>query len=171
MPFHLRPTILASLPLGALLVAGVAGCGADPADAAAAAYVVDMQPVLSDNVALAQGFLDMAGGIKKGALDGGGVAERMARDVGPLAVKLHKGVLAVHPEDPQLADLHARLVKTWSDRANAYDAMSRAWLAGDEAAYEVARVANLQVKVAEEGCFADLNGWLGPHGQQIDQYP
>ncbi len=167
----LCPPIVAALLRGAPLVALLTACGPDPADEAASGYVSVMQPVLTDNVTLAQEYLDMAGRIKKGALDGGGIAEKMARDIGPLAAKVHKGALAVQPADPKLADLHAQLVNTWSDRSKAYAAMSSAWAAGDEAAYETARAANLQVKVAEETAFGEINAWLGAHGQYLDQYP
>ena len=167
----LRTPIAAMLLRGAPLVGLLAACGPDPAEEAASGYVAAMQPVLTDNVTLAQEYLDMAGRIKKGALDGGGIAEKMARDIGPLAVKIHKGALAVQPADPQLADLHAQLVNTWSDRAKTYGAMSGAWAAGDDAAYEAARASNLQVKVAEETAFGEINAWLGAHGQYLDQYP
>ena len=166
-----RTPIAAFLLTGAPLLALLTACGPDPADEAAGSYVAAMQPVLTDNVALAQDYLDMAGRIKKGELDGGGVAEKMARDIGPLAGKIHRGALAVHPADTQLADLHAQLVNTWSDRAKTYAAMSAAWAAGDDAAYETARASNLQVKVAEETAFGGINAWLGAHGQYLDQYP
>ncbi|MEN9787657.1 MAG: hypothetical protein RLZZ299_2921 [Pseudomonadota bacterium] len=163
---RLLPSIVLAASLGWL-----AACGPDPAEQAANAYVSDMEPILRENVALAQSFLELAGAIKKGSSDGTGVALRLAKELRPAAERIHAQARALQPTDPALADLHGQLVAAWAERAEAYKAMSEGWNAGNEAAFEAGRARNLQSKVAEERFFSEVNAWLGAHGKGIEQYP
>lgn len=155
------------LPLLVWLVA----CGADPVEQDVLAYQTAMEPLLARNLVLAQGFLDVASKVKKAEMDGGQIAEKLARDVVPVADALVAEAGSIEPATPALADAHAQLLRAWGDRATAYHGMADAWMASDLAAFDTSRKKNLQSKLDEEKYFQTVNALTGPYGVVLDQYP
>jgi hypothetical protein len=135
------------------------------------AYQGEMQPLLTRNLVLAQDFLDVASKVKKGETDAPQIAERLAKELTPLADDLQAQAQHIEPVTPQLGEAHALLVKAWSDRAASYHAMTDAWNRNDLPAFEAARKKNLQSKLDEEKFFQTVNALGTPYGVVIDQYP
>jgi hypothetical protein len=160
-----------SLLIAFAVACGPVACGEDPEAVAAAQYAADMQPVLQKNLSLAQAFLTIASKVKTQEVDGGGVAEQLARELQPLAEQLRADAAKVTPASPALADHHARLVQSWAERATAYKEMSTAWASGDVAAFDKARAHTFQSKLDEDTALREVNAWLAPHGVALDQYP
>ncbi len=162
----MRP--LARIAALALFILACAGGGeVEPAQA----YVTALQPVMTENAALAQRFLTEASRIKKQETDGAALAELLAKELSPAADKLARDAAAVEPNDPRITDAHALLVKAWADRAAAYAAMRDAWAAGDVAAWDAAVKKNTQAKLDEESYFATINALLAPDELVLEQYP
>lgn len=159
---------MATLPL---LIALLTGCGSDPVQEDVTAYHAAMQPILGRNLMLAQAFLDVASKVTKGETDGPRIAERFATELLPTAETLRAEASAVEPATPPLSEAHGVLVKAWTDRAGAYQAMTDAWARNDLAAFEAARKKNLQSKLEEERYFQAVNSLSAPYGLELDQYP
>lgn len=155
----------------ALLIPFLLACGRDPLRQDVEAYGAAMEPVLAKNLVLAQGFLDVASKVKKGETDGLRIAERMDKELVPLADELRADAGKIQPSTPALADAHAMLVKAWEDRSTAYHAMSDAWARNDVPAFDVGRKQNVQSKLDEEKYFQAVNGLTEPYGVVLDQYP
>ncbi len=154
-----------------LLISLFVGCGSDPVEQDVATYQAALQPLLAQNLVVAQGFLDVASQIKKGETDAPQIAERLQKELGPLADSLSAAAGKIEPRTPALGEAHAVLVRAWTDRAASYHAMSDAWTANDLAGFENARRKNLQSKLDEEKFFQTVNGLTEPYGLRIDQYP
>lgn len=155
------------LPLLLLVLA----CAGGPEATEAQGYVDSLGPALVENGALAQRFLTEASRVKKKEIDGGQLAEVLAKELVPEATELSRTVSAIAPVEPRLATVHALLVHAWSERAAAYTALSAAWAAGDVAAWDAAMRQNTQAKLEEEQYFAQINGVLGEWDLSVVQYP
>jgi hypothetical protein len=152
-------------------LAFILACAGGPEATEAQQYVDTMGPVLVENGAMAQEFLTEASRVKKKEVDGGQLAERLAKDFVPRAAELSRSVAAITPVEPRLSATHAVLVKAWSDRATAYSALSAAWAAGDVAAWDQALRQNTQSKLDEERYFGEINGVLAGWDLSLTQYP
>lgn len=149
----------------------ILACAGGPEAEGAQAYVSAMEPTLVENSALAQRFLTEASRIKKGETDGARLAETLAKELAPKAEALAKAVAAVQPDDPKLKDAHARVVKAWSDRAEAYAGLREAWSRGDVPAWDAAMKKNTQAKLDEELYFTEVNVYLAGYQLAVEQYP
>lgn len=161
-------------PLYALLVlvmSLVLACGGDPLADDAADYTEAMGKPLSDNMALAQEFLEVAAEVKRGNVDADDIHARWEKRVLPLADQLYDEVQAIEPSTPELAGLHQQLVDAWGDRAEAYHSMHRAYEKADANAYQAAFDKNVESKLAEEDYFGKVNRLLEPYGYHLDQFP
>lgn len=154
-----------------LLIGSLVGCGSDPLQQDVVTYQASVQPLFTRNLVLAQGFLDVASKVKKGETDGPAIAERLSREMTPVADELATAAATIEPRTPQLDAAHAMLVKAWQDRAAAYHAMNDAWAKNDPAAFEAARKRNLQSKLDEERYVQTVNALGTPYGVVIDQFP
>lgn len=155
----------------AAIVFFILACAGGPEAEGAEAYVAAMEPALVENSALAQRFLTEASRIKKKETDGSRLAEALSKELAPQADRLAKAVAAVQPDDPKLKDAHARVVKAWSDRAEAYAGLRDAWTHGDLVAWDAAMKKNTQAKLDEEAYFTDVNVYLAEYQLAVEQYP
>ncbi len=149
----------------------ILGCSGSPAATEAEGYVDSLAPALAQNGILAQRFLTEASRVKKKEVDGGQLAELLAKELVPQATELAGTVAAVTPVEPRLGAAHAILVKSWSDRAAAYQALSAAWVAGDLSAWDSAQRQNAMSKLDEERYFTAVNAVLGEWQLSLAQYP
>ncbi len=146
-------------------------CGGDPVAADVQSYAVAMDAPLQRNQALAQRFLDIASGVKKGETSGEKIAGVLTGELVPEADALVTEIAAIAPSTPKLKDAHSILVKAWTDRSGAYHAMADAWTVGDLPAFDAAQKRNLQSKLDEERYFTHANAIAGEYGLVIAQYP
>lgn len=159
------------LAYAAMFTLLLVSCGGDPAAADIQTYAAAMSSPLEKNQALAQHFLDIASGVKKGETTGEKIADVMVKELVPEADALVAEVSAIQPSTPKLKDAHSGLVKAWTDRSGAYHAMADAWTVGDLAAFDAAQKRNLQSKLDEERYFTEANAIAGEYGLVITQYP
>lgn len=162
----------AAATAGALLLAPflAGGCG-DPSQRAADDYVAAMQPVLARNMDLTREFVDVATEVKKGEASARAVARRFESSLVPQATALRDAVVAIQPEDPELAATHALLAEAWTGRVAVYAELHRAWGAGELEAFDAATRTNLDLKDSEQQYFTQANAWLEERGQRLDPYP
>ncbi|MFT5583614.1 MAG: putative lipoprotein [Cognaticolwellia sp.] len=164
MPTTRNMMLLLTLPL---LVA----CAADPMAEEALVYQSAMEPVMTQNAALAAEFLELALKLDDGGFGPDRMAKRWHRKVLPLSEEVATSVNEVSSAHPELSVRHQALGQAWKDRAQAYTEIDQAWSAGDPSAMDSASKANVQAKLAEEAALADLNALLGPHGVALDPFP
>jgi hypothetical protein len=148
-----------------------AGCGPGEAEADAIAYAAAMESPLRENQLLSERFLDIASKVKKGEMDGGAIAEVMARDLVPTADALAAKARGIDPATPALDDAHATIVTAWNARAEAWHAMTTAWTNNDTSAFDAAVKQNLQGKLDEERYFTEVNAVVGELGVVVRQFP
>ncbi len=146
-------------------------CGADPVAGDAATYTAAMQPTLQANRELANEFLQVAALIHKREIDDGGIVQRWDKDIISIADDLKDKASAVQPETPELQGPHESLVASWTDRADSYKEMKKAYSSNDDAAFEEAWQKNVEAKIVEEQYFNDVNAVLGPYGYRLEQFP
>mgnify|MGYP007047043320 CR=1 FL=1 len=146
-------------------------CGGDPLAQDAADYNEAMSPVLAQNMELAQEFLEVAAQIKRKQVGAEELDVRWEAKVLPMADGLFEDARAVHPETPELAALHERLVDSWGDRAEAYHQMHRSYKRSDSEGFQSAFDKNIEAKIAEEEYFRGVNVLLEPYGYHLDQFP
>jgi hypothetical protein len=146
-------------------------CGGDPLAQDAAAYNEAMSPVLAENMELAQEFLEVAAQIKRKQVGAEELNVRWEESVLPMADGLYEDARAVQPQTPDLAALHASLVESWGDRAEAYHQMHRAYKRSDSEGFQSAFEKNIESKIAEEEYFRGVNVLLEPYGYHLDQFP
>lgn len=159
------------LLLTSSLMLGLVACTEDPLAAQAAPYAESMQPLLDDNMKLAEQFLGLAAQIKKEKVDGAGVAQTWSTEVVPLATDLATRAATLQAPEGPLTTEHQLLVEAWTNRAVAYQDLDAAYKGTDPAAFQAAFDANLEAKLGEEEYFRRVNGLLGPYGVHLDQYP
>jgi hypothetical protein len=146
-------------------------CSQDPLAAAGEAYAGQMKPVFMQNRALGEQFLQIASNVKRNEADAASVAGTVSTTTLHAAEAVAAQAAKVQPADPQLGSGHAALVSAWKHRADAYGAASKAWTAGDLAAFDLA-VLEVRKSAQEEAAAADqLAATLGPAGVKIDLYP
>ena len=146
-------------------------CTADPMAKEALAYESAMEPVMTQNAALAAEFLEIAIKLDDENFGPDRMAKRWHRRVVTLSDEVAASVNDVSSSDPELSARHQALGQAWQARAQAYTAIDQAWSAGDPSAMDSASKANVQAKLAEEAALADLNALLGPHGVALDPFP
>jgi len=153
------------------VVFAILACAGGPESDVAGAYVAAMQPVLTENGALAQRFLTEASRVKKKETDGATLEAMLHAELAPQAAALLTKAKAVNPGDPKLDDAHALLVKAWTARSAAYAALEDAWTRGDVLAWDAAMKQNAQAKVDEEAYFTQIDAALAPYELRLEQYP
>lgn len=156
--------------LSMALALGVS-CGGDPLAADAATYHAAMTPALTQNMALAQQFLDIAAQVKKKEMDEEAIIRRWQEKVIPLADGLKAEAEAIEPSTPQLQELHGEIKAAWTARSQAYREMQAAYRNNDADGFQKASKANLDAKLAEERYFQEVNALLEPYGYHLDQFP
>lgn len=167
-----RASLPRSIALPVLLLAGAQATACfDPSEREAAEYVVAMQPVLVQNMELTREFVDVATEVKKGKADARGVARRFESSLVPKATALRDAVVAITPQDEELAATHALLAQAWTGRVAVYAELHRAWGAGELDALDNAARTNLELKSTEEQYFSQVNTWLQARDQHLDPYP
>lgn len=146
-------------------------CAADPLTAAGQDYARQMQPLLVQNRAVGEQFLQLASKIKKGEADGALVAAQLQSGVIGPAKTMSVEVSAVRPQNSVLVTPHGQLSSAWRDRAEAYASIAAAYTARDTAAFDKAVLAAAAAADAEAQAADRLNAELLGTGIQIDFYP
>lgn len=144
---------------------------ADPDRKAAEAYVAAVQPIFVDNMALNRQFVEVATEVKRNTASPRAIGLRFEQSLVPGAVELRDRVLAITPEQPELAALHQGLGLAWTARVDAWTGVHKAWQDADLAAFDAAVQRNIEVKTAEERYIVELNAWLAPHELSLRQFP
>lgn len=148
----------------------LAGCALDPDAEQAAGYVVDLQPVLFENAALADRVLALSVSVSEKKASPEQIRKAWDDEIVPLAEHLHDQASFVRPP-PAWAESHAQLVDLWADRAAAYRALSVAIEEGDEKRWRDARALADGVKLHEEQWFRTTNQKLAGWHLAVDPYP
>jgi hypothetical protein len=130
-----------------------------------------MQELMLENDDIGREFLDTALRIKKNELMPNDVADRLSKRIVPRANKLVDSVGVVNPETPSLQAVHVGIVRAWTNRADAYERMHRAWVAGDLAEYSRALEDNKTVRKAEDRYLESTNQLLAPYEMKLDITP
>ncbi|MGB0641112.1 MAG: hypothetical protein ACPGTU_17375 [Myxococcota bacterium] len=146
-------------------------CFGDARKEATVAYANQMQELMLENDDIGREFLDTALRIKKKELMPKDVAERLSKRIVPRAKKLAANVSAVQPETPSLKNVHVGIVRAWTNRADAYERMHSAWVAGDLAEYSRALEDNKTVRKAEDRYLESTNQLLVPYEMKLDITP
>ena len=136
----------------------------------AADYVVQLQPVLFENAALADRVLALSVAVSEKKATPDQVRKAWDDDIVPLAEHLHAQVSFVQPPSAW-AESHAQLVDLWGDRAAAYRSLSIATDEGDEKRWREARALADGVKLHEEDWFRSTNQRLAGWHLSVDPYP
>lgn len=148
----------------------VTACAGDDARLRAERYCAAMVSPLRKNAALAQVFLEFAAAVKRAPLPEDDLGRRFEQAILPPAKELAADAAAVLAEG-ELAEPHAALAAAWADRAAAYEAMFKAWSAGDQDAFELAATRHNKSKDAEHAAITALNAQLAPFGLKLDHLP
>jgi hypothetical protein len=149
----------------------LSACGQDSRKEATVAYANQMQELMLENDDIGREFLDTALRIKKNGLMPGDVADRLKSRIVPRAKTLADDVTKVNPKTPSLKNVHAGIVRAWSNRSDAYERMHTAWLAGDLVEYSRALEDNQTVRKAEDRYLTATNKLLKPYGMELDITP
>jgi hypothetical protein len=135
------------------------------------AYVRQLQPLLVENSLLSDQVLGLAArAYNDPNVEPAALAEAWTKDVVPLSEHLHSQATFVLPPT-EWATAHGELVEIWSDRAQAYRALSESITVADPDQWQAARELADTVKLQEEEWFRNTNQTLGPKGLLVDQYP
>jgi hypothetical protein len=146
-------------------------CFGDARQEATVAYANQMQKLMLENDDIGREFLDTALRIKKNQLMPNDVAERLNKRIVPRAKKLADNVRLVKPETPSLKNVHMGIVRAWTNRADAYQQMHTAWVAGNLADYSRALEDNKTVRKAEDRYLEATNKLLAPYEMSLDITP
>lgn len=141
-----------------------------PAARTAPSYISELAPLLQENGLLAEQVLIVAAGVHNKTLTDDEVVAAWRNDLTPLAehIRNHADLTEVPIE---WSARHVGLVDVWSDRAEAYRALTEALADGDRDSWRVARGVADEVKLREQRWFTDVNEELKPMGITLDQYP
>jgi len=157
-------------PRDLLLLVWTAGCGPDPRQLEAQRYAEAMGRAASDNAALARSTLELAEKLRKQSIDADAAAGALETDMLPRARALASRARGVMPTTAGLQPGHQQIVEAWSERADAYADLARAWRAGDVPAFAAAEKANRAASdEAAEGVLA-VNAELSRYGLTIDPW-
>lgn len=160
-----------STPVYLLLHLVLFGCGPDSKEVATTAYVATMTPILAQNTTLSRSYLSMAAKIKKNELSTAQIAKRFGSRLVPQAQALATAVSSVDPVPPTVREVHIGLERAWSNRAQAFEQMHKAWAAEDLAMFDGAARDHATVNRAEEKYFESVNSLITPYGLALSQYP
>ena len=141
-----------------------------PTARTAPAYISELAPLLQENGLLAEQVLVVAAGVHNKTMSEADAAAAWSADLTPLAehIRNHADLTEVPIE---WSGRHVQLVDVWSDRAEAYRALTEALRDGDRASWLVARGIAEEVKVREERWFNEVNNDLRPLRITLDPYP
>ena len=152
-----------------LLVWGL-GCGPDPRQIEAQRYAEAMGRAAAENAALSRSTLELAEKLEKKSIDAGTAASSLESDMLPRARALASRARAVIPTTPELQRGHQQIVEGWSERADAYADLARAWRAGDAAAFGEAEKANREASDEAAEGVVTVNAELSRYGLTIDPW-
>ncbi len=148
-----------------LLPLALASC-MSPTARSAPAYVAELAPLLQENGLLAERVLEAAAAAHNGTTDAAALEDAWQHEITPLSEHLRDHAMLAEPPVR-----HADLVDLWSDRAEAYRALTEALADGDLTSWQAARATADQVKLREEEWFKTTNVELASTWVSLDQYP
>lgn len=160
------PRIAASF----FLLSALTACG-DPLAEEAGTYHAAMVPLMRQNSVLAEQFLDMTGAIYKERVPIGQIADRMQKNVIPIAEKLKADGEKVPVRTEQLKDIHQAVVTAWTLQSDGYREMMKAYADNNQDAFNSGSKKVGQSKVMVENYIREVNAVLEPYGFHLEEFP
>ena len=147
------------------------GCSGSGNDLPIREYHATVQPLMVENEALADKFIELAIQIKQENIPGEEVARKLESDLIPHAQGLRAKASSINLGQNELGQVHAILVNAWTLRAAAYKQMVEAYEQSDTQIFDNALSNNNNSKSSEETYFSEVNRYFATKGLRLIQFP
>ena len=177
-PTHVLPSRRSAdgLRAGAVsLVLLATGCEADPVATDLDNWYYGLSTVLVENVTLANEIQDLAAKTNKDREKDGVSAKDTARKLNevivPLARTVSEHAADVRPMTTEYQSMHDALATIWTDRADTYEGILKAWETADADALATGMDKVREIRIAESFWFTRTNEVLAPKGYRFEEFP
>ena len=151
------------------------GCEADPVATDLDNWYYGLSAVLVENASLAHKIQELAAEVnkdrEKDKVSAKDTASKLNDSIVPLAHKVAEHATDVRPQTADFQAMHDDLNTLWTDRADSYEGILKAWEAADSDALAAGMDKVRDIRIAESFWFTRTNEVLEPKGYRFEEFP
>jgi hypothetical protein len=164
-----------SVASAAAVVVLATGCQADPIATDLDNWYYDLGAVLVENASLAHSIQEFAADIHKareeGKVSAKKTADNIEKSILPLARTVTEHAATARPQTAEFQGMHDELATIWTDRADTYDGLLKAWADADAEKLSAGMETVRDLRIAESLWFVRTNEALEPKGYRFEEFP